>query len=142
MNKLFIIKEAERDSWLFKLKTESYIEDDLLVPWLQSLPELIGPVANERMVTHAEGCHTWGSSHYECATRRIAELEAQLADAQKDAARINWISHQYLAGLSMSIVVDAPHDGEYRILGDNDKPSYGKTFREAIDAAMQPKEQP
>lgn len=26
--------------------------------------------------THAEGCWSWGPRHYECAERRIAELEA------------------------------------------------------------------
>lgn len=46
---------------------------------------------NMRIGTHTEGCHAWGISHYECAKRRITELEAQLADAQKDAARYQWI---------------------------------------------------
>lgn len=27
--------------------------------------------------THADGCHTWGRGHYECALTRIASLEAE-----------------------------------------------------------------
>ena len=33
---------------------------------------------NNRIGTHAEGCDAWGRAHYECALRRIVELEAQL----------------------------------------------------------------
>lgn len=42
---------------------------------------------NKRIGTHSTSCHTWGISHYECAMRRITELEAQLAAVRMD----DWI---------------------------------------------------
>ena len=93
MTKQYIITEDQIKEVIDHL--ECGFDDDsdaMTVLMLQSLPELIGPVwvtspqpLNDRMVTHAEGCHTWGPSHYECAKRNIVEMEAQLVDAQKDA---------------------------------------------------------
>jgi hypothetical protein len=37
-------------------------------------------------ITHAQGCHTWGHRHYECALRRIKELE-QLSMRQANEIR-------------------------------------------------------
>lgn len=31
-----------------------------------------------RIATHADDCHSWGPRHYECAARKIAELQAQV----------------------------------------------------------------
>lgn len=36
--------------------------------------------------THAQGCHTWGHRHYECALSRIKELE-QLSMRQANEIR-------------------------------------------------------
>ena len=33
----------------------------------------------DRIGTHGVGCETWGHRHYECALRRIEELEAALS---------------------------------------------------------------
>lgn len=33
--------------------------------------------ATDNGTTHAEGCHTWGSKHYQCALERIKELERE-----------------------------------------------------------------
>lgn len=52
-----------------------------------------------------------------------------------DAERLDWLERQDLEETCMGHVVDGRHDGEYYInvgLG----PFYGKTLREAIDAAI------
>ena len=54
---------------------------------------------------------------------------------RKDADRIDWLSHQDFDALCLSLVIDAPHCGEYYVCGDNNDDGYGSTFREAIDAA-------
>jgi hypothetical protein len=66
----------------------------------------------------------------ECAHARIAA-------ERKDAERFDWIARQHLEELSFALVIDRPHDGEYEVWGDHREPVYGKTFRDAIDAAMQ-----
>lgn len=59
------------------------------------------------------------------------------ADAlRKDAERLSWLERQHLEELSMQLVVDAAHDGEYYVCGDSNKPGYGPNLRAAIDAAM------
>jgi hypothetical protein len=54
---------------------------------------------------------------------------------RKDAERLDWIAHQDFSELFFALVQDAPHDGEYRVEWECGT-AYGKTFREAIDAAM------
>ena len=50
----------------------------------------------------------------------------------EDAARLDWLA---LAGpTSICAVIDRPHDGEIEVATD-DVTGYGKTLREAIDAA-------
>jgi hypothetical protein len=34
--------------------------------------------------THAEGCHTWGHRHYECALAAIARKDAEIAAANAE----------------------------------------------------------
>jgi len=68
-------------------------------------------------------------------------LRTQLAEAQKDAQRIDRLASA--GDVSIGMVWDCPHDGEYRVDADGarDLQGYGKTLREAIDAALTPKEQ-
>ncbi len=61
---------------------------------------------------------------------------------RKDAERIDWISRQYLDGLCLTLVVDADHDGEYYVAGDDNQTGYGPTLRAAIDAARSAKALP
>ena len=57
---------------------------------------------------------------------------APLSDDAKDAARLDWLA---LAGpTSICVVIDRPHDGEVEVATD-DVTGYGKTLREALDAA-------
>ena len=58
---------------------------------------------------------------------------AQAADSVlEDAARLDWLA---LAGpVSICVVIDRPHDGEVEVATD-DVTGYGKTLREALDAA-------
>ena len=54
------------------------------------------------------------------------------ADVLEDAARLDWLA---LAGpVSICVVIDRPHDGEVEVATD-DVTGYGKTLREALDAA-------
>ena len=57
-------------------------------------------------------------------------------ELSKDAERLDWLERQYLEDLSMQLVVDAEHDGQYYVCGDSSKPGYGPNLRAAIDAAM------
>ena len=58
---------------------------------------------------------------------------AQAAESVlEDAARLDWLA---LAGpVSICVVIDRPHDGEVEVSTD-DVTGYGKTLREALDAA-------
>lgn len=67
------------------------------------------------------------------AEREVAKATEAL---RRDAERLNWIERQHLAELSMHLVVDAEHDGQYYVCGDSNTPGYGPTLRAAIDAAM------
>lgn len=65
----------------------------------------------------------------------VRRLQAENERLRKDAERIDWLSHQDFDALCLSLVIDAPHCGEYYVCGDNNDEGYGRTFREAIDAA-------
>lgn len=69
------------------------------------------------------------------AARSNNDLLVENARLRKDAERIDWLSHQDFDALCLSLVIDAPHCGEYYVCGDNNDEGYGRTFREAIDAA-------
>lgn len=58
-----------------------------------------------------------------------------------DGDLLNWIERQDLEELSMGVVIDAPHDGEYYVNGDDCVTHYGKTLRAAIIAALRAKGQ-
>lgn len=66
---------------------------------------------------------------------RVAYLERKLKEADsvlEDAARLDWLA---LAGpTSICVVIDREHDGEVEVSTD-DVTGYGKTLREALDAA-------
>lgn len=57
------------------------------------------------------------------------------ADAM-DAKRLDWLERA--GDVAFNIVVDAPHDGEFSLYTDvtSHDTMYGKTLREAIDAAI------
>ena len=67
--------------------------------------------------------------------KRLIELATQKAVAE-ERERLNWIERQDLEELSMGLVVDADHDGEYFVNGDDCVTYYGPTLREAIDNAI------
>jgi len=72
----------------------------------------------------------------------VRRLQAENERLRKDAERIDWISRQYLDGLCLTLVVDADHDGEYYVAGDDNQTGYGPTLRAAIDAARSSKALP
>lgn len=47
---------------------------------------------NDPGTTHADGCHAWGPRHYECAERRIAELEAKVEALEDARASVGEVS--------------------------------------------------
>ena len=67
--------------------------------------------------------------------RQAQEAPATPTDTERDAARLDWIARQDLDDLVFGLVHDAPHDGEY-VVNAGGGPFYGKTLRDAIDAAM------
>lgn len=71
------------------------------------------------------------------ADAKIDEQASEIEALRVDAERLDWIERQHLEELSMQLVVDAQHDGEYYVCGDSNRPGYGPTLRAAIDAAMQ-----
>ena len=96
-----------------------------------------------------EACANLAKLHSERDALRgeVADLKTKLEETlvsaisqasalRQDAARVDWLARQDLQDLSMGIVIDAPHDGDYYVSGDNDMSGYGPTFRAAIDAAM------
>lgn len=66
---------------------------------------------------------------------RVIHIATQKAMAE-ERERLNWIERQDLEELSMGLVVDADHDGEYFVNGDDCMTYYGQTLREAIDNAI------
>jgi hypothetical protein len=57
-------------------------------------------------------------------------------NAMTDTERIEWLEHD-ASDIGISVVQDAPHDGEFCVVCDF--PSgcyYGKTLRDAIDSAI------
>ena len=57
-----------------------------------------------------------------------------LRAAQPDVDRVNWL--QRAGDVSLGVVVDAPHDGEFFLDSDLVDTQYAKTLRDAIDHAM------
>ena len=63
---------------------------------------------------------------------RVVAGRAPTDSVLEDAARLDWLA---LAGpVSICVVIDRPHDGEVEVATD-DVTGYGKTLREALDAA-------
>ena len=73
------------------------------------------------------------------AVDREIALRDENERLRKDAERLDWVSHQCLDDLCMTLVIDAPRDGEYYVHGDGNQKGYGQTLREAIDAARSAK---
>lgn len=69
------------------------------------------------------------------AARSNNELLVENERLRKDAERLDWISRQSLDDLCMMLVMDADHDGDYYVEGDDNQKGYGLTLRDAIDAA-------
>ena len=68
-------------------------------------------------------------------TWEVSQLREENERLRKDAERLDWIGRQYLQDFCMMLVVDADHDGEYYVEGDDNQKGYGLTLRDAIDAA-------
>lgn len=64
-----------------------------------------------------------------------AKLAAAEARAERCRVALEWIQHQYLDGLTMRLVVEAEHDGQYFVCGDSGKPGYGPTLLDAVESA-------
>lgn len=69
------------------------------------------------------------------ARSALAAQAAELAALRADAERLDWLFRQDLDDLVLQLVRDTYHDGEYCVHGDDGALGYGKTPREAIDAA-------
>jgi hypothetical protein len=64
------------------------------------------------------------------------KVTAQPAEGNaKDTDRLDWLGRQDLNDTDLGFVHDAPHDGEVSI-GIGYATYYGKTLRDAIDAAI------
>ncbi|MDE2040759.1 MAG: hypothetical protein KGJ45_12190 [Elusimicrobia bacterium] len=57
-----------------------------------------------------------------------AAQSGQRAGVVNDTMRLDWITYQSLGDLTMHLVSDAPHDGEYYVSGDTAS-GYGKMLR-------------
>jgi len=67
---------------------------------------------------------------------KIKAIEAERDAAVADARRIDFIAHCDLGDIGFSLVRDAKRDGKYCFSTGKGNCFYGKTFREAIDAAI------
>ena len=88
----------------------------------------------------AKGPNPYFEGNFDEETADLRNLRLSLVNERdalrKDAERLNWLERQHLEELSMQLVMDAEHDGQYYVCGDSNKPGYGPTLRAAIDAAM------
>ena len=93
------------------------------------------------MSIHVCKCTHNGKEEYHLRYPGMTEKEAlELASAINgadfgDTARLNWLARQYLAELSMYLIIDAPGDGNIAVHGDSQY-GEGRTLRLAIDNAM------
>ncbi len=51
-----------------------------------------------------------------------------------DTERLDWLARA--GDVSISVIQDAPRDGEYCIMSDVAPICYGETFRDAVDSAI------
>ena len=131
---------SEENANLDKTIDELEASKSRLIEQLEKNGALMGEAADRIDALLHERDAAFKMSRCECgsdeACANLAKLLAENDALQQDAARIDWIARQDLQDLSMGIVIDAPHDGDYYVRGDNNVPGYGPTFRAAIDAAM------
>ena len=84
----------------------------------------------ERQCPDCDGHGYIRSSRYQLAAQPAPD-----AGVVGDSHLLDWLERQHLEELSMGVVIDAPHDGEYYVNGDDGVTYYGKTLREALRAA-------
>ena len=78
------------------------------------------------------GTTNWAAAIGKAVQDAVLAACAPAESVLEDAARLDWLA---LAGpTSICAVIDRPHDGEIEVATD-DVTGYGKTLREAIDAA-------
>lgn len=87
--------------------------------------------ANQRI---AEETAQWALARDENCTLR-AKLAAAEARAERLSGAFEWIQRQDLDDLTIQLVVDAEHDGQYYVCGDSSKPGYGPTLLDAVESA-------
>lgn len=75
------------------------------------------------------------SIQIELLEHKLESFREENERLKADAERLGWIGRQYLQDFCMMLVVDADHDGEYYVEGDDNQKGYGLTLRDAIDAA-------
>ena len=98
-------------------------------------------ISDEQLIEHLHA-RGWSLDKIDVAMIREgaaalqADALAAIKAAQEDARRLDWIARQDLDDIVFGVVVDAPHDGEY-VVNAGRGPFYGKTFRAAIDKAME-----
>lgn len=114
-------REHQQEMTSFRLRVRS--QDDATFAALREENERLRE--NAKIISELE----------QLAARSNNDLLVENERLRKDADRIDWLSHQDFDALCLSLVIDAPHCGEYYVCGDNNDDGYGSTFREAIDAA-------
>ncbi len=101
------------------------------IPWLLKQLELMRDLAMQRSIMHAEAVqrNQIAVEGLKGGAGRIAELEAKLAEAQKDSARLDWLKgHSHI-----TLRIDDPRV-RYGIREELFYPA--QDLRVAIDAAM------